>query len=82
MLPFLLGDRLVGRVDLKADRPADTLCAKGCFAESWLAEDPRALAEAGEALAVELRRLSEFLGLSNVRVSGRGELAPFTKPHL
>jgi len=82
VLPFLLGDRLVGRVDLKADRSADVLRAKGCFAEPWLAEDPRALTEAGAALAIELRRMANFLGLSDVSVTRRGELAPFTKPHL
>jgi uncharacterized protein YcaQ len=82
VLPFLLGDRLVGRVDLKADRAGDTLRAKGCFAEAWLADDPRALAAAGEALAAELRRLADFLGLSDVSVTHRGELARVTKPHL
>jgi uncharacterized protein YcaQ len=69
-------------VDLKADRAGDTLRAKGCFAEAWLADDPRALAAAGEALAAELRRLADFLGLSDVSVTHRGELARVTKPHL
>lgn len=70
VLPFLLGDRLVGRVDLKADRPARTLIVKAAYAEP--AAPPETAAELGE----ELWRLAGWLGLDDVLVEPRGDLAP------
>jgi uncharacterized protein len=69
VLPFLLGDRIVGRVDLKADRKAGLLLAKGVYAE------PDAPAETAEQLAEELGRLAGWLGLHTVVVEPRGDLA-------
>ena len=74
-------------VNAKAQRPgvcnaAETLLVHADIAGRALPVLAEALTEAGVALAHELRRLADFLGLSDVAVTGRGELARFTKPHL
>ena len=70
VLPFLLDEALVARLDVKADRPAGILRVQSAFAE------PRAPAHTAEAVGVELRRMSEWLGLSGIEVGPAGDLAP------
>jgi uncharacterized protein len=70
VLPFLLGDRLVARVDLKSDRRAGALQVLGAFAEPGAG--PGAVAP---ELADELRLLAGWLELEHVSVAGKGDLA-------
>jgi uncharacterized protein YcaQ len=71
VLPFLLGDALVGRVDLKADRQRGVLLVQSAWSESETDPDEVAL-----NLAAELAELATWLGLAGVEVGGRGDLAP------
>jgi hypothetical protein len=71
VLPFLLGDALVARVDLKSDRQNGSLLVQAAFAEPDV-DHGHVAAE----LAAELRLTAAWLGLDDVVVRGRGDLAP------
>lgn len=70
VLPFLLGDRLVARVDAKADRKGGALLLPGAWGEPGIDVDEVTIALAGEAT-----RLAHFLGLDRVEVGRGGDLA-------
>jgi hypothetical protein len=77
VLPFLLGDRLVARVDLKSDRAAGVLRVQSAFAEADVGSaDGAAVDEVSVELAEELGAAARWLGLGGVEVMPRGDLAP------
>jgi hypothetical protein len=68
VLPFRLGDRLVARVDLKADRQSGALLVQTAHTEPAIDEE-----ETVVALAKELRALADWLQLESIKVvSGDG----------
>ena len=70
VLPFRLGDRIVARVDLKADRKAGRLLVLSAHEEPGVDTG-----ECADALAGELRSLSEWLSLESIRVTRNGAIA-------
>ncbi len=70
VMPFLLADRLVARVDLRVHRGSGTLRVLGAFAESGPHHERIAA-----ALATELGRMAEWLALERIEISDRGDLS-------
>ncbi len=70
VLPFLLGDQIVARVDLKADRKAKTLLVQATHLEPGHDE-----VEVAEALAGEFGEVARWQGLTSILVKRRGNLA-------
>ncbi|MGZ8804067.1 MAG: DNA glycosylase AlkZ-like family protein, partial [Microbacterium sp.] len=66
-LPVLIGDDIVGRVDLKADRGSSTLLVQSAW---WEHGRP---ADAAARLADELRGAARWQGLESISVSRWGD---------
>jgi len=70
VMPFLLGDTLVARIDLKADRARATLVVQAAHAE------PRVdLPVVASALAEHLQLMAGWLELGDIEVRPRGDLS-------
>jgi uncharacterized protein YcaQ len=70
VLPFLLGDTLVARCDVKSDRQRKVLMVQSAYLEPG--QDGRRVAS---ELADELRQMQAWLELDGVEVIERGDLA-------
>ncbi|WP_210507805.1 winged helix-turn-helix domain-containing protein [Naasia sp. SYSU D00057] len=70
VLPVLIGDELVGRLDLKSDRQAGVLRVQAAWSEDGLAEP------AADRIAALLADAAAWQGLGDVVVEPRGTLAP------
>ena len=70
VFPFLLGERIVARVDLKADRQAGVLRVQAAHSE------PDAPPETAEELWQALAAMARWLGLARVEVCGGGDFSP------
>lgn len=77
VLPFLCGDRLVARVDVKADRRTGTLLVPGVFGEAGI-DRGHVAAE----LADELRLLANWLDLERIDVGRLGDLSTHVRRRL
>ena len=71
VLPFVLDDRIVARVDLKADRVNGALLVQSAWGEAGIDA-----AEVAHELAAELAAMAAWLGLGRVVVAGVGDLSP------
>ena len=79
VLPFLLGDELVARVDLKSERgPAGSgrLRVRAAWSEAAVGPGTPRHGEVAAELAEELAVTAAWLGLDVIVVEPRGDLAP------
>lgn len=70
VFPFLLGDTVVARCDLKADRQGRVLLVQSAFLE-----DGQEARRVAPHLSDELRQMQTWLELDRIDVADRGDLA-------
>lgn len=76
VLPVLLGDTYVGRIDLKADRKGRRLLVQSAHTEPDLEARGTDACEVAERLHGELWSMAQWLGLDHVHLVGGGDLSP------
>ena len=70
VFPFLLGDRIVARCDLKADRTQKVLVVQSAHFERG-----QSAARIAPAMRAELQKMRQWLELDRIEVAKRGNLA-------
>jgi uncharacterized protein YcaQ len=73
VLPFLLGEDIAARVDLKSDRKASRLVVRAAFREDGHGDD------VAVPLATELKTMASWLDLDDVELLPKGDLAKALK---
>ncbi len=76
VLPFRVGDRIVARVDLKAERGNSELLVKAVYEEPGAAE-----CDCAGRLAHELKSLANWLGLERVIIAPHATVTRHAVPH-
>ena len=76
-LPLLVGDRIVARLDLKADRQRGALVVQAAWIEPGRAPGAARMAteRVAQAAAGELETMRGWLGLEHLELAGRGDLS-------
>jgi hypothetical protein len=77
VLPFLQGEVITARVDLKSDRAAGVLRVQAAHLEPGAKAD-----QVAGPLAAELQLIASWLGLGWVTIAGRGSLAGALGSHI
>lgn len=77
VLPLLFGDRFVGRIELRADRAADTLRVLGLWFEDGFAPEADARFAAAFAAALEAHR--GFAGVARIELPRTAPLRPLAQ---
>ena len=77
VLPFLLDDNIVGRVDLKADRHAGVLRLNAAYGEEGVD-----IQRVSRELAQELFAMAQWLKLSDVQVQRKGNLSALLRQQI
>lgn len=77
VLPFLLDDQIVGRVDLKADRHAGVLRVNAAYGEEGVD-----IQRVSHELAQELFSMAQWLKLSDVQVQRKGNLSALLRQQM
>ena len=67
--PFLLGEDLVARVDLKADNRAGRLIVKAAYLERGHVQE-----HVARSLVSELQLMADWLGLTEIKIGRGGDL--------
>ncbi len=77
VLPFLLGDELVARLDLKSDRKSGRLLVRAAHCEP-----DQDIDHIASEVAPQLTSMARWLGLDDISVESRGDLAPALRKRL